>query len=244
LLVAFDKATLVAASCLLDHAGFKGALGIVDSDFDGLDGKVLPSPNIVRVDCHDLEAMLVRSPALDAVLHEFASPEKLTRFESRFGRPLRAWLTQAALPLGYLRWNSLRAGLNLRFEGLRFSSFIDVGTLELKPAALLVELKNRSQNWAVSDQQLTEAGWPADRHDNPWHVCCGHDMTELLALALRRVIGSRQGLTASNIASGLRLAYNHQDFLGSEVRAAISRWQETTGFSVLAPTPTAAGTEE
>jgi hypothetical protein len=81
--VAHNKENVVSAIRLLNEAGFVGALGIVDADFDHLDHIELPSKDIVRGDCHDLESMLIRSNALDAMLHEFASPEKLTKFESK-----------------------------------------------------------------------------------------------------------------------------------------------------------------
>src|SRR5229473_6176198 len=72
-LVAFEKQSVIAAIRLLDADGFNGALGLVDTDFDLLDGVTIPTPNLIRGECHDLEAMLVSSPALEAVLHELAS---------------------------------------------------------------------------------------------------------------------------------------------------------------------------
>jgi hypothetical protein len=200
----------------------------------------LPSVNIIRGECHDVESMLIRSPALDAVLHEFASPEKLARFEGRFAGPIRRWLVETARCLGYLRWTSLTTGLDLCFDGLRFARFIDIETLMLDRAALLTEVKNRSGNWAISDAQLVQAGWPRDREDDPWQVCCGHDMVELLALALRRAIGSRQRLTAEEVARALRLAYSQQDFARSEVRGSIAGWEANNGFQVLARIPAGA----
>jgi len=237
IIIAFNKDNLISAISLLDVAGFHGVLGVVDADFDVLELRGLPSVNIVRGECHDVEAMLVRSPALDAVLHEFASPEKLESFEGRFGGPLRSWLVETARCLGYLRWYSLTTGLNLCFDGLRFSRFIDARTLRLDRAALLAEIKNRSQNPALSDDELIAGGWPIDRNDDPWQVCCGHDMVELLCLALRRAIGTRHGLTTDDVARSLRLAYSPEDFSRSELRAAICQWEVNNGFQILKPIP-------
>jgi hypothetical protein len=230
--VASNKENVVGAISLLDDEGFTGAIGAIDSDFDALEGKLLPSTNLVRPSGHDLETMLVESPALEAVLHEYSSPEKLEEFEGR-GSPVREWLVSTALWIGYLRWHSLQSGLNLSFDGLRHSRFLDGRTLELDPEALVTELKNRSQAPAIPADQLCEAGCPMGRAEDPWHVCCGHDMVELLTFALRRCIGS-QLLALEDVGRSLRLAYGAADFARSTLRAAMSEWEDHSGFRVLA----------
>ena len=61
----------------------------MDADFDLLDEIPVSSLNVMRGDCHDLEALLVRSPALDRVLREFGSAGKMQRFVSKAGRDIR-----------------------------------------------------------------------------------------------------------------------------------------------------------
>ena len=234
LIPAFNKDNVIGAVTMLDATNFGGVLGIVDSDFDVLMGKVLPSANILRGDdSHDLETMLVRSPALEAVLHEFASHEKLELFEARLRAPFRSWLVQVAQHLGYLRWHSVTNGTNLCFDDLRFSHFIDVQTLELDRTAMLAEVKNHSRNWAITDAELIEAGWHQNRNDDPWHVCCGHDMVNLLAIALRRAIGSQQQLSVDQLERSLRLAYGHGEFAGSTLCSGIRDWERSTGLRIL-----------
>jgi hypothetical protein len=53
----------------------------VDADFDRIEGRTPPSANLVFTDLHDLECMLIRSTAFDALLSEFGSSEKLQRFD-------------------------------------------------------------------------------------------------------------------------------------------------------------------
>jgi hypothetical protein len=233
LIVAFDKQSVISAVRLLDVDGFVGAVGLVDSDFDQLDGKKLPSTNLVRGECHDLESMLVRSPSLDAVLHELASPHKLVEFERRYGAPLRIWLTDTAQSLGYLRWNSLNLGLNLRFDGLHFSRFVDSRSLILDPASLRTEVRKQSKNWQIPEEQLIAAGWPANRNENPWHLCCGHDLIELLTIALRRAVGSQQNIDPSDVSRALRLGYSERDFERSGLSASLREWETKTGFEIF-----------
>lgn len=231
----FNKENVISAIGLLESTQVTGVLGVVDPDFDVLDGKNLTTSNLIRVDCHDVEATLVRSPALDAVVNELASLDKLSRFENQCGLPLRSRLIETARCLGYLRWNSQKNAWGLRFEGLHFSRFVDLRKLTIDPPKLCKELKNNSQNWSYSEAQLAAAGWPSSQLEDPWHLCCGHDLVELLTLAFRRTIGSQQNLTTDTVASALRLAYSNEDFARSSLFAAIRGWEGTTGFRVLTP---------
>src|SRR5712692_8435090 len=135
--VAGNKARVCEVIRILDSDGFYGALGIVDADFDLLDGTSVSSSNIVRGDCHDIEAMLVRSPAFDKVLREFGSEDKIGKLITRTETDIRSVLLAAASPLGYLRWHSQRPALQLRFEELQFAGFIDMRTLTVNRSALI-----------------------------------------------------------------------------------------------------------
>lgn len=233
LVVAFNKQNVISAIELLDRSGFSGALGLVDSDFDVLNGTRLASPNTISGDCHDIEMMIARSPALEILLHELGSPEKIGNFERCFGGNVREWLISASLPLAYLRWHSQQSSIGLSFEDLRFTRFTNLRTLSIDRQALVREVRNHSQSWATSEEELLEAMSPPGRRDDPWHLCCGHDMIEFLTLALRRAIGSQQNLTAEHVSSSLRLAYTAHDFASSRLSDAIRSWEATSGFVVL-----------
>jgi hypothetical protein len=138
----------------LDSDRFHGALGIVDADFDLLDGIPVSSPNVVRGNCHDIEAMLVRSPAFDKVLREFGSEDKIGKLITRTGMDIRSVLLAAASPLGYLRWHSQRSALQLRFEELQFAGFMDARTLTVNRAALITTVKNNSQRHDLDADEL------------------------------------------------------------------------------------------
>jgi hypothetical protein len=96
-----------------------------------------------------------------------------------------------------------------------------------------MEIKKNSQDWSISEAELKAAGWPTDRGEDPWQLCCGHDFVELLTLALRRAIGSAKGLTTDGVGCALRLAYSSQEFNRSELSARIRSWEAENGFRVL-----------
>jgi hypothetical protein len=233
LVVCFQKANVLEAIDILENDGFLGVLGLVDADFDILDGKTQPSSNVITCDCHDLDSMLIRSSALETVLHEHASIEKWIEFERRFGGTIRDWLLATARCLGYLRWSSLRRNWNLTFEGLHFGRFMNPRDLSLDPIALRREVRNISQAHLLREQELSDAGWPREQGHDPWQLCCGPDMVELLTFALRRGVGSCRELTPQLTARALRLAFSEEQFAGLELSAALRSWESAKGCKIL-----------
>lgn len=219
---------------ILDEDGFHGALGIVDTDFDHLEGTPLRSSNTVRGDYHDVEAMLIHSPALNHVLREFGSEEKIANFGG--ADAIRQLLLRAASPLGCLRWHSQRTDLSLRFEGLQLGRVIDE-TLSVDQSQLIIMVKNHSQRHDLNQaeielaiQQLEEAN-----HDLG-QLCNGHDLVGLLSIGLRGAIGSQQAVRVKSeeLERALRLAYEAADFSASGLYKAIQEWeQQNPPFQVL-----------
>src|SRR5229473_7091816 len=87
--IAYSKAFAIAALTILEQTSIVGILVIVDSDFDIFEGKTFSSPNILFTDTHDLETMIIRSPALEKVLGEFGSENKIAQFEQTTGKDVR-----------------------------------------------------------------------------------------------------------------------------------------------------------
>lgn len=231
------KEKLIEVLRILDTDGFTGVLGIMDVDFDRLEGVFPNSPNIVRGDCHDIEAMLIRSPALDRVLREFGSKEKIENFVIKVGTDIRSVLLTAVSPIGCLRWHSLRVNLNLRFDGLQFSRFVDEETLAVDVMRLITVVKNLSQRPSLDNNDLASviAGMGAAKHD-PWQLCNGHDLVSMLSIALRKTLGlqSAAAVEVEILERALRLAFEAVDFAASELHEAIQQWEQAnTPFRVL-----------
>lgn len=235
LMVAEGKANVYEAIRILDEGGFHGALRIVDTDFDHLEGTPLRSSNTVRGDYHDVESMLIHSPALNHVLREFGSEEKIANFGGIDA--IRQLLLRAASPLGCLRWHSQRTDLSLRFEGLQLGRVIDEKTLSVDQLQLIMTVKNHSQRHDLNQaelelaiQQLEEAN-----HDLR-QLCNGHDLVGLLSIGLRGAIGSQPALRVKSeeLERALRLAYEAADFSASGLYKAIQEWEkQNPPFQVL-----------
>ncbi len=86
----------------LESNNFSGALAIVDADFDVVGNSTTLSHNLLYTDTHDLETMMIKSPALEKVLSEFGAKDKISVI-NKTGKDARTLLIKCASPLGYLR---------------------------------------------------------------------------------------------------------------------------------------------
>ena len=68
IIVTHHKDNAKQALSMLENGRVAGVLAIVDADFDVLEGKLPASPNLLFTDAHDLETMILLSPALEHVL--------------------------------------------------------------------------------------------------------------------------------------------------------------------------------
>jgi hypothetical protein len=237
LVVADGKEKVCEVVRILDADNFRGVLGIVDADFDLLEEIPVSSYNVIRGNCHDIEAMLICSPALDRVLREFGSEDKIQRLVTSAGRDIRHILLAAASPLGYLRWHSLRSNLRLRFEGLSFGRFIDMTTLTADRSTLIATVKNHSQRQELQsdDLELAIRELENPNHDR-WQLCNGHDLVGVLSIGLRRAFGSQSAgaVGIEELERALRLSYEAVDFAASDLCRTIREWeQRNTRFQVL-----------
>jgi Protein of unknown function (DUF4435) len=224
------KIRVIGILDILDRSSFDGVLSIVDADFDRLKDSVDESINLLRTDTHDLETMLIDSPALDKTIAEYGSEEKIAKLQL----DVRTSLVEAGMFIGYLRWVSQCDRRNLTFSDLKFSKFIDEKTLQIDELALIQEVKNKSQALSLKTEDLQQR--IADEKNkgfNPWQVCCGHDLVEILALGLRKAIGT-MSVDSDSLERSLRLAYEEVYFWKTQLWVNIRQWESNNQpFQVL-----------
>ena len=228
-----SKLRVITVLEILEKSSFQGMLAIVDADFDRLENLVYSSPNLLRTDTHDLETMLIKSPAFNKVVAEFGSEEKITQFN----RDVRLALLETAMSVGYLLWISQCDRLNLTFDGITFSKFVDEQTLQIDELKLIREVKNKSQAFSLKDEDLQQrlVSQKSNNHD-PWQVCCGHDLVEILSLGLRKALGSNKAadVESSSLERNLRLAYEEVYFRDTHLYLNIRTWESNNKpFKVL-----------
>ena len=225
---AHNKDRAIAALKILENADFDGVLAIVDADFWRLDGIDPTSPNLFITDTHDLETMLIESPALDKLLDEFGSEQKIARFTETNKMGVRQALLIAAIPIGYLRWASQQDNLSLRFEGINFSEFIGSETLHLDVSKLIQEVKNKSRRQNLNENDLRDKiDELTDSKHNSWDICCGHDLVGILSFGLYRVLGSnqRREVEPDVLEKFLRAGYESAYFLSTQLYQSLRGWE-------------------
>ncbi len=228
-----SKERVIAVLDILEKSNFLGVLGIVDADFDRLESLSYNSPNLLLTDTHDLETMLINSPALDKVLREFGSEDKI----NKFGMKVRTALVEAGISIGYLRWISQRDQLNLTFNGIKYSKFINEQNLQIDEINLIKEVKNKSQALSLDNDTIQQqiAALKSGNHDC-WQVCCGHDLVEILSLGLRKAIGTMKSsdIEPDSLERSLRLAYETAYFRQTQLCSDIYKWEsKNVPFQVL-----------
>jgi hypothetical protein len=226
--VAQSKDNAIQALTILEKANFQGILAIVDADFDVLEGKLPATQNLLFTDTHDLETMMLQSPALEKVLSEHASEKKIAAFD------VRTVLIECGKPIGYLRWLALREGLSMKFEGLTYEKFVDKERLKIDALRLIRLVQSRSYDARLDKSQgqhLTDNDihdkirqLMKDSHD-PWHICCGHDLVCILSCGLRKAIGTKS-LEPDDLEKDLRLAFELSHFCATRLYASIRAWEK------------------
>lgn len=232
--VARGKERVLSVLQILNSRKVSGVLGIVDADFDRIEQSLPNIDNIVSPEFHDLDVVLIRSPAMLSVLKEYGSVNKiqeLTRDPINF-------LDDAARPLANLRLYSLRRCLRLKFNGVDYGSFVDRTSLEPNQAKMVDRVMDNSQNHfdgipdVVADLNVIE------RQGYPEHeMCTGRDLLEILSIALKKKIGSVTNhtlITADELRRYFRMSYDRSMFESSDLYKSIRLWENRAkSFKIL-----------
>lgn len=231
--IAHNKNNAVAVIKILEQGKFAGVLVVVDADFDIVEGSVPLSPNLLFTDTHDIETMLLKSPALEKVLLEHGSEDKI----KSFAKDIRQTLLENAKVIGYLRWASLKFDYCLKFEDLAFKKFVDDRTLVLNQSELIKTVKNNSQKLGLDEQEIiVKMDSLKTNTQDIWYICCGHDMICILSIALCKALGScnSKEVEPNVLEKYLRVAYESADFRLTKLYIAIQTWEQTNQpFEVL-----------
>jgi hypothetical protein len=226
--IACGRDNVFGAIRLLNADDFQGVFGVVDADFMHVTGERILEENILWTDFHDLECMVLNSPAFDRILDEFASENRLQTYaipRSRIARQLAA----SAAPLGCLRLISIQEGLDLKCEGLTFSRFVEGQPLLINFAAMIREIINKSQKHELDQEQLlAQVTAEVQKEHDCWQISCGHDIVEILSVLFREVLSGKSGgqFAVDVLERSLRIAY-HAGFLKETlVYRAMERWEQ------------------
>ncbi len=216
------KPNVVGCIIRLDEEKFKGALGIVDSDYDIFVGEKMGTDNIVTTDAHDLECILCRSSALDTVLAEYGDSSKIEKFQQETKKSVRTALLERAMPFGRLRLAALRRPV-IEMKKIKVPQFVEEKTWSVKCDELI-----RESTKSGLPEEIQELQNRVERSEvgDPWYVVQGHDLLQILRIGLRHVLGDiRPGIGTEEIARILRAALPLEDLRNTGMWTDIRSWE-------------------
>lgn len=218
------KNNLLGAITLLDHDAIPGVLGVVDDDHDSLTGHSHASSNVVVTDTADLECLLLRSPAWDRLIAEFADSQKVSAFTRQHG-DARDALLERGLVFGRLRWLLHRQQWVAPRGTFRPYRFIDKATWSVAQDALYHTVAD-AIGQSVTTLRTEVAALPAV---DPWRVCRGHDLIDLLLLGLQSVLGPVPGKkkpSLEGLMQVLRSGFDDASLHATQMWADMCTWED------------------
>ena len=223
------KENAVNALKILEDDNYEGILVIVDADFWRLDGIKPGSMNLLLTDTHDLETMILSNPeVIEKLLAEYGQNNRIKQLPG----PVVSIILENALPIGFLRWiaSPSQDNLPLKFKNISFENFVNQTKLDINIGKLIEEVKKNSGDIEI-DEKLIKIKIKALKRKNidPWEVCSGHDMVQLLTIGLRFVFGNKKTktITAGVLEGILRLTYENTYFCITGLYRSIENWEKT-----------------
>lgn len=235
----FGKSNALGALDILRKDNRDGVVSIIDSDFWALDGIEPDDDNVFVTDTHDLETMIISSPAFDAVLAEFGSRTRIEKLK----RPITEIIVEAAQPIGYLRWLSSpkKDNLYLSFRDVDIPAIIDRSgkpiTVNIGLMLKILRKTSRGAPFNISRVRKKLDTLLEEQAHDPWHVARGHDLVHILAVGLREFFGNRVGRTVTydQIDRILRLSYGYLEFSASKLYESLKKWEsDNPDYKILA----------
>lgn len=240
--IAFGKDNVLHALSDLASANFRGAVGVVDADFWHLNGDLPVQRDLCVTETHDLETMMIKHGAMQPVIAAFGGERAIVRALRKRGRTVEGIVVELGLSVGYLRWASQVGGWGLRFAELPLHRVIDSKRVTLD-ARRLIELVKAHSNEEPVASKVIRARMVAlmSEEADPWQVCCGHDLSMILAVVLSiagvRPAGSDLEELAEDIERGLAEGFDRDQFRQTGVYAQLHAWADDNHpFHVLGDT--------
>ncbi len=225
---------------ITDRRRLVPTLGVIDRDYCIPLGKILYSPNLLMTDFRDLECMMINSPSFDIVLKEFGSLEKIKK--NGGSSKIEAKAVNAASAIAELRYHSQIQKINISFKKLDIERLLDKKSLEIDSDTLIPHLNSRQSvaGLKISNAAIADARKDCKRalcqsgnayFSNPFLLCRGHDLMEILAIGFRSLFGTRtpSESTRENIERLFRLNYASH-FKSSELAKSINIWLQSHTF--------------
>jgi hypothetical protein len=229
------KPSLLRAIELCELQGTPNVVGVLDQDYDHMIGP-LPYANIVYVDAHDMDALVLYSPSvLSRVCAELADQESISIHLSRVrASTVRELAERLSWPVSLLRSISIREDLRLNMRDFPIGEVVDVQAGLVDFEKLVRIAVGRSSGHRVAD--VLELTAKLRRESNGRmrgrYEINGHDAHAVLALVAKRAWSSPARPGADLVARLCRAAFSCAQLMVTRLYEALASWGDQRGIAV------------
>jgi len=210
-------------------------IGLVDLDYRGI-VKTRPKPkNVFTTDSHDLETMMFSTDVFRKVLIQKASKQKV-RAHPLESCGVKKTIIELAKFIGHLRFYSQYKGKHYSFDEMDIEKFINRKDLSFSESKFTSHLRgNNPKNYSMPNDILRQSIAECKKVailSNPYRLCCGHDLIEIMAIGLQSLWGSysASGISGKMLEDSFMLAYTCQMFSKTTLFQQISDWFNDKGY--------------
>lgn len=220
----YGKKNLVPAiSVLNQQKEIKGYVAIKDADFDVIES-VLIEPNVLLTDGHDLETMIINSPAFDSFI-EVQLRGKDSELVQAFKQELRNKLFQVGCVIGYLHMLSLKHQWGIKILPLEYISLLD-SNYEMPLEGVIKSTKSRHAH--IDESKCDFVEFETLFSTLKYYLCRGHDLIKLLEKLvgiIARKYWTEKVNPGGDIAEKLLLAFDAKVFRQTQLFISMKDWE-------------------
>jgi len=205
---------------------FIHVFGIIDKDYHAIvDDGIEEHDQLAFTDNSDIEMMLITSSAYDKFLKVCGSEVKVNAYKDT-----RTLVLTAAFPLGILRVLSLFNGYNFYFDGIECKDFVTRNDLLTNIDVLIEKVFQRTRSKGikvmVSNEDIKQQIIAMQKTEDPLVFCNGHDVLDVLCLAMTKVFASASAneYSPGAVFNYLLMAYPKSEFEESELYSKLNVW--------------------
>lgn len=219
-----------------NRANRKGYLGIVDADFEHIAGYEDKVKNVILTDVHDMEMLMLSSnPNMRRIYSELTENIIINTFEEKYQKCFIDSIMKVAYDIGLLKMVMNRPKYYVNMKDVFYSDVINK-EFELDIDTLIERVKKKHHTLY---EIKTEIDILRKKDFDEFQVCCGHDVTSILAISFTSEqndglgYGKRRYVDNKEIERLLRAVYDFEHFLCTKLYSSIIEWENSNNIYIL-----------
>lgn len=197
--------------------GCDRVIGVRDCDFEKIFNRnhELDSHSIFMTDFHDIEVMMMKSPAWQSFINEYSSSTMLNEVAEK----LLSLVFEVAYIVGIFRLINEMENLELNFKAVSLSRIVKFNCFSYSfntelLIKQLIEASGIKESHVNSDYLKIKYNEVVSQNHDSAHVCCGHDISILIAefYGQSMMRFNRKRISSETVESSLRISYGINSF--------------------------------